>query len=46
MTAAGYPGGHVPYPSYQRVCRGRTGHAGAVEVGFDPAQVSHGAAPW
>ncbi len=40
-VVSGYTGGHVPNPSYQRVCGGNTGHAEVVQVTFDPSIVSY-----
>jgi peptide-methionine (S)-S-oxide reductase len=40
-TISGYTGGHLANPSYKQVGKGNTGHYEAVQITYDPDQVSY-----
>jgi peptide-methionine (S)-S-oxide reductase len=37
---SGYAGGHVDHPSYEQVCLGDTGHAEAIQITYDPTEIT------
>ncbi|NNE99626.1 MAG: peptide-methionine (S)-S-oxide reductase MsrA [Pyrinomonadaceae bacterium] len=39
-VTSGYSGGHTENPTYQEVCSETTGHAEALQVKFDPDEIS------
>ncbi|AGA80135.1 peptide-methionine (S)-S-oxide reductase MsrA [Echinicola vietnamensis] len=40
-VVSGYTGGHVANPTYKAVCTGKTGHAEAISIVYDPAVITY-----
>ena len=39
-VVSGYTGGNIKNPAYREICTGRTGHAEAIKINFDPSVIS------
>ncbi|AWW29209.1 peptide-methionine (S)-S-oxide reductase [Echinicola strongylocentroti] len=40
-VVSGYTGGHVANPTYKAVCTGKTGHAEAISIVYDPEVITY-----
>ncbi|MFV7234241.1 peptide-methionine (S)-S-oxide reductase MsrA [Flavobacterium sp. ZB4R12] len=41
-VVSGYIGGETINPTYKDICNGDTGHAEAIQITFDPSEISYG----